>query len=57
MKKQYNILTLFVVLILSAGCSKSFLDTRIDTNMKPEDLETNRGTLWSFCLLYTSRCV
>lgn len=48
MKKQYNILTLFVVLILSAGCSKSFLDTRIDTNMKPEDLETNRGTLWSF---------
>jgi len=34
-------------LILLSGCS-NFLDTKIDTDLTPEAIETNRGTLWSF---------
>jgi len=33
--------------VLLSGCS-DFLDTKIDTNMTPEAVETNRSTLWSF---------
>lgn len=47
MKIKNKISILFLVM-LSAGCSKSFLDTRIDTEMTPEDLATNRGTIWAF---------
>ncbi|GHT85430.1 hypothetical protein FACS18947_4190 [Bacteroidia bacterium] len=46
--KQLNTLILFVsTLVLSTGCN-DFLDTKIDTFITPEAVETNRGTLWSF---------
>lgn len=48
MKTKYKIVALFLVGALSFGCSKGFLDTRIDTELTPEDLATNRGTLWAF---------
>ncbi len=48
MKTKYKILAISLLLLLSISCSKSFLDTRIDTNMTPEELETNRGTIWGF---------
>jgi len=34
-------------LVLLSGCS-NFLDTKIDANMTPEAVATNRGTLWNF---------
>ena len=34
------------LLILFSGCD--FLDTKIDTDLTMEAIETNRGTLWSF---------
>lgn len=48
MKTKNKISVLLLVVLLSAGCSKDFLDTRIDTEMTPEDLATNRGTIWAF---------
>ncbi|MFT3949295.1 MAG: RagB/SusD family nutrient uptake outer membrane protein [Agriterribacter sp.] len=46
--KKYKIPVLLLIVLLSAGCKKNFLDTRIDTEMTPEDLATNRGTIWAF---------
>jgi hypothetical protein len=46
--KHLKTVILFVsTLALSTGCS-DFLDTKIDTFLTPEAVETNRGTLWSF---------
>jgi hypothetical protein len=49
MKFNYlNKIFVFVsVLIFFGGCD-DFLDTKIDTDLTPEAIETNRGTLWSF---------
>jgi hypothetical protein len=33
--------------MILCGCS-DFLDTKIDTDLTPDAIETNRGTLWSF---------
>jgi hypothetical protein len=47
---KFNYLNRFMVfasvLISFYGCD--FLDTKIDTDLTPEAVETNRGTLWSF---------
>jgi len=40
------VISAFVSVLLS-GCS-NFLDTKIDTNLTPDAVVTNRGTLWSF---------
>ncbi|MBK5722926.1 RagB/SusD family nutrient uptake outer membrane protein [Dysgonomonas sp. Marseille-P4677] len=42
----YRIIILTSVIFLVTGCD--FLETKIDTDMTPEAVETNRGTLWSF---------
>lgn len=42
-KLIYPLLLMFIF-----GSCNDFLDTKIDTNMTSEDLETNRGTLWAF---------
>jgi len=44
-KVNIIIIALFAISLLS-GCD--FLDTKIDTDLTPDALETNRGTLWSF---------
>ncbi len=31
-----------------AGCTKNFLDTKIDTNTTPETIITDRATLYTF---------
>jgi len=41
-----SVVIAFASVILS-GCS-NFLDTKIDTNLTPDAIETNSGTLWSF---------
>lgn len=52
MQTKNKILILCLVMLLSAGCSKGFLDTRIDTEMTPGDLSTNRGTIWAFATAF-----
>ena len=51
MKIKYKLINLLLFVILFGGCN-DFLDTKIDTNMTPEDLETNRGTLWAFATAF-----
>lgn len=38
----------FAVMVLAAGCGKSFLDPSIDRDHTPETMETARGTIWDF---------
>lgn len=45
-KNLYRFGVLASVILLLTGCD--FLDTKIDTDMTPEAIETNRSTLWSF---------
>lgn len=52
-KKLIFILLAFFVLV---GC-EDFLDTKIDTSMTPQDIETNRNTLWGFAAAFYSPMV
>jgi len=49
MKIKYSKTFVFIAfaLLLWSGCS-DFLDTKIDTDLTPEAIETNRSALWSF---------
>ena len=47
MKRVNKIIYILLYVLVLGGCG-DFLDTRIDTNMRPGDIETNRGTLWGF---------
>ena len=47
MKSKYFKPLVILALVLLSGCS-DFLDTKIDTDLTPEAVETNRSTLWSF---------
>ncbi len=51
MKLKYKLTYLLLSALILGSCN-DFLDTRIDTNMTPEDLETNRGTLWGFATAF-----
>jgi hypothetical protein len=44
--KRIYLATLFASIALCGGCD--FLDTKIDTDLTTDALETNRGTLWNF---------
>ncbi len=51
MKRANKLIYFLLSVIVLVGCG-DFLDTRIDTNMTPKDLETNRGTLWAFAAAF-----
>ena len=48
---KINYIKTFVIIafasVLLSGCN-NFMDTKIDANMTPEAVVTNRGTLWNF---------
>ena len=46
-KSLYKLTLIASVITILYGCS-DFLDTKVDTDLTPEAIETNRGTLWSF---------
>lgn len=53
MKMKIKSKLIYVLIsIFAFGSCNDFLDTKIDTNMIPEDLETNRGTLWWFAAAF-----
>jgi hypothetical protein len=57
MKIKYNNLSILAVILLlgSSGCSKNFLDTKIDTYATPATIITDRSTLYTFAdEFYTS---
>lgn len=51
MKRVYKLIYFILSVLVLVSCN-DFLDTRIDTNMTPKDLETNRGTLWAFAAAF-----
>ncbi len=51
MKLKYKLTYLLLSVFILSNCN-DFLDTKIDTNMTSEDLETNRGTLWGFAAAF-----
>lgn len=51
MKLKYKLTYLLLSALILGSCN-DFLDTRIDTSMTSEDLETNRGTLWGFATAF-----
>lgn len=51
MKINNKLIIILLAAIINLSCN-DFLDTRIDTNMTPEDLETNAGTLWAFAAAF-----
>ena len=53
--KLYNLIISGVLLLTALGCQKSFLDTKYDTDLTPEDVATNRGTLTSFANQFYSQ--
>ncbi len=52
-KNKYGFF-LVAAVILTSGCSKDFLDTKIDTQETPEAAATDRGTLWVFANAFYS---
>lgn len=50
--KRVNKIIYLLLFVLVLGSCGDFLDTRIDTNMTPENIETNRGTLWGFAAAF-----
>lgn len=51
MKTKISIALLSTFFCLFTAC-EGFLDTKIDTNMTPEAIITNRGTLWNFATAF-----
>ena len=51
MKIKNKIYLIFAIISIFIGCN-DFLDTKIDTNLTPEDLSTNRGTIWTFATAF-----
>ena len=52
-KNKYGFF-LVAAVILASGCSKDFLNTKIDTQETPEAAATDRGTLWVFANAFYS---
>jgi hypothetical protein len=46
--KLYSFVISGILLLTVFGCKKDFLNTKYDTNLTPEDVTTNRSTLFSF---------
>jgi len=47
-KSKYLLVLITGILVLSVGCTKDFLNTRIDTNYTDATIITDRSTLFSF---------
>ncbi len=47
MKSKHTIAAIFSLILLSWGCKKDFLDTKLDTLKTPEAIVTDRNTLFS----------
>lgn len=53
MKRTNKLIFTLLALFALTGC-EDFLDTKIDTSMTPDDIETNRNTLWGFAAAFYS---
>jgi hypothetical protein len=53
LKYKHSFILIAAVLLIS-GCSKDFLNTKIDTQETPQAAATDRGTLWSFANAFYS---
>ena len=47
-KLKYTHLLAICLLLITVGCKKDFLNTKIDTFVTPTTVVTDRGTLFSF---------
>jgi hypothetical protein len=52
--KFKNRFILVAAVLLISGCTKDFLNTKIDTQETPQATATDRGTLWSFANAFYS---